>query len=116
MTIEYLTPDWPAPANVAAGTTLRGADAPENAIYLNQVHGATVVDAADVRAASSPVDADAVVGRETGDQPRQRGEHRQVAPVVSSSIGKAEEFSLPLFFRPRHLAMSRRQKMRALDG
>lgn len=65
-----IRPDWLAPANVVAGTTL--VDTPDDAlpaglVLLNQVHGARVVAIADVRAAADPTDADAVTGREAGD-------------------------------------------------
>ncbi len=66
---SIITPDWPAPANVAAGTTTR--QTPDGALpgewrYLNQVHGAKVVPIAQVRAAAAVVDADAVTGRGPG--------------------------------------------------
>jgi len=65
-----ITPDWPAPQNIAAGTTLRDAEGnavPEGARFLRQVHGATVVAAGQVRSAAGPLDADAVTGHEAGD-------------------------------------------------
>ena len=62
-----ITPDWPAPPGIDAGTTTRGAEPPSGAVYLNQVHGATVVGIADVRAAAGLLDADAVAGRSAGD-------------------------------------------------
>ncbi len=65
-----ITPDWPAPPNVVAGTSTRQApdDAlPQDLQFLNQVHGATVVTIEQVRRASSPIDADAVTGRAPGD-------------------------------------------------
>lgn len=68
--MTVITPDWPAPANVAAGTTTRlvpdGA-LPQELQFLNQVHGARVVSVADVRAANAPLDADAVTGNQPGD-------------------------------------------------
>lgn len=64
---DIIRPDWPAPQNIVAGTAVRGSDAPEGAVYLNQVHGAHVVSIADVRGASGPVDADAVIGVNAGD-------------------------------------------------
>lgn len=70
MTEGLITPDWPAPKNVVAGTTTRHAAAdtlPEGVIFLNQVHGASVVTAEQVRRSDEPVDADAVVGFESGD-------------------------------------------------
>ena len=65
-----ITPDWPAPENVVAGTTMRTAAddlLPEGVSFLNQVHGATVVTAETVRGSQEAVDADAVVGFEPGD-------------------------------------------------
>ena len=62
-----ITPDWPAPRNVVAGTTMRGEDAPLDAVFLNQVHGARVVTIKDIRSATSLLDADAVTGNRAGD-------------------------------------------------
>jgi YfiH family protein len=65
-----ITPDWPAPANVVAGTTTRDTqrgELPENLRYLNQVHGAVVVPADAVRNAEQPLDADAVTGQQPGE-------------------------------------------------
>lgn len=65
-----ITPDWPAPQAVTAGTTTRNAAAerlPGGVRFLNQVHGATVVTAGEVRQSKEPLDADAVVGHEPGD-------------------------------------------------
>jgi YfiH family protein len=64
-----IVPDWPAPAAVIAGTTTRAtADdgLPPGIRFLSQVHGATVVTVETVRAASRPVEADAVTGRGAG--------------------------------------------------
>lgn len=65
-----IRPEWPAPDNVLAGTTL--VDTPDDALpsglaLLNQVHGSRVVTIDEVRAAAGPTDADAVTGHETGD-------------------------------------------------
>jgi YfiH family protein len=70
MTIPVIQADWPAAANVVAGTTTRIAsdDAlPPGIRYLNQVHGASVVPVVSIRESDEPVDADAVFGRERGD-------------------------------------------------
>ncbi len=70
MTAAILQVDWPAPENVIAGSTTRAAsaaDLPAGTRFLNQVHGATVVTSANVRAAGEPLDADAVTGTEPGD-------------------------------------------------
>lgn len=65
-----ITPDWPAPANVVAGTSTKLAPddmLPSELQYLNQVHGATVVPIETVREAQGRVDADAVTGSRRGD-------------------------------------------------
>ncbi len=51
MSGAWIRADWPAPHNVTAGTTLRSTDfdalgIPGEPCWLNQVHGAAVVDAA----------------------------------------------------------------------
>ena len=68
--MSIITPDWPAPPNVVAGTSTKLAPdgvLPRELQYLNQVHGATVVPIANVREASGPIDADAVTGSSPGD-------------------------------------------------
>lgn len=70
MMLSLIDADWPAPANVVAGTTTRVATddvLPPGIRYLNQVHGASIASAAATRDADEPVDADAVIGREQGD-------------------------------------------------
>lgn len=65
-----ITPDWPAPTNVIAGTTTRNSDRtalPGDLYYLNQVHGAVVVPIDALRQADEPLDADAVMGYQPGD-------------------------------------------------
>lgn len=65
-----ITPEWPAPPNIVAGTSTKlAADGvlPPGLRYLNQVHGATVVPIATVRETPGPVDADAVTGSSPGD-------------------------------------------------
>ena len=67
---SIITPDWPAPSNVVAGTTTRNAEdgvLPQDLQYLNQVHGAVVVAAGAIRDADKPLDADAITGQEPGD-------------------------------------------------
>ena len=52
--MEVITPDWPAPSNVVAGTATKLVPEgmlPHELQYLNQVHGADVVPIAEVRAA-----------------------------------------------------------------
>jgi len=66
----FITPDWPAPANVVAGSTTRNSasgELPEGLRCLNQVHGAVVVPAAALRDAAEPPDADAVTARRAGE-------------------------------------------------
>ena len=65
-----ITPDWPAPASVLAGSTTRDSETgllPEGLLILNQVHGAVVVPAAALRDANEALDADAVTGQAPGD-------------------------------------------------
>ena len=65
-----IIPDWPAPPNIVAGTTIIGTrddELPRGIRWLNQVHGARVVTIADARAAGEPLDADAVTGNSAGD-------------------------------------------------
>ena len=62
--------DWPAPANVIAGSTTRSTadhDLPPDMRFLHQVHGAAVVTSARVRESATALDADAVTGSEPGD-------------------------------------------------
>ena len=68
--MEIITPEWPAPPDVVAGTTTR--QVPDGALpaelqFLNQVHGDRVVPIATVREADAPIDADAVTGHASGD-------------------------------------------------
>ena len=64
-----IRPEWPAPGNILAGTTL--VDTPDDALpagiaLLNQVHGARVVSIDEVHAAIDPLDADGVIGFAAG--------------------------------------------------
>ncbi len=68
--MSIITPDWPAPANVVAGTSTKLASdgaLPGELRFLHQVHGATVVPVEAVRTAPDPIDADAVTGCAPGD-------------------------------------------------
>jgi len=70
MTLPIIQADWPAPSNVVAGTTTRVAPdgvLPPELQYLNQVHGTSVASVAILRESPGPVDADAVIGHESGD-------------------------------------------------
>lgn len=65
----WIRADWPAPAGVKAGTTLRGTDIaaldlPGTPCWLEQVHG---IDVVDVDSYASPPVADASIGRRPGD-------------------------------------------------
>lgn len=69
MIADWIAADWPAPDGVVAGTTLRTGSLASlqltgDPCWLNQVHGADVVVADRYDA---PPDADACVGRQTGD-------------------------------------------------
>lgn len=67
---SIITPDWPVPANIVAGTTTKLAPdgvLPRELHFLNQVHGATVVPIEAVREAAGPIEADAVTGCSPGD-------------------------------------------------
>lgn len=69
MSNAWISADWPVPKHVLAGTTLRDGDASEPAFpgapcWLHQVHGSDVID---VGRFESPPDADASVGRKSGD-------------------------------------------------
>lgn len=69
MSADWIAANWPAPASIIAGTTLRHGDIaslelPGEPCWLNQVHGANVIA---VGPYESPPDADASVGRKAGD-------------------------------------------------
>lgn len=68
MSVDWIRADWAAPRNVIAGTTLRSTvfdalEIPGEPCWLNQVHGANVVDAG---AHDSRPDADASVSGDAG--------------------------------------------------
>ena len=68
--MAIITPEWPAPSNVIAGTTTKQVPdeaLPAELVFLNQVHGDRVVPIAAVRDADAPLDADAVFGDAPGD-------------------------------------------------
>lgn len=69
MKTDWMAADWPAPESVFAGTVLRNGDTaalslPGEPCWLQQVHGADVVDAGQY---DEPPHADASVGRQPGD-------------------------------------------------
>ncbi len=70
MSDRVLPADWPAPANIVAGTTAREgdeSDLPAEPSWLQQVHGnrAVVLGSSDFDGAEPA--ADAVIGRQSGD-------------------------------------------------
>jgi YfiH family protein len=69
MSADWIRADWPAPANIVAGTTLRTANLaslglPGEPCWLKQVHGSEVVTAGRF---DEPPAADASIGRKAGD-------------------------------------------------
>lgn len=65
-----ITPEWPAPPNVVAGTTTKLAPddvLPAGLQYLKQVHGSRAVSIDAVRSSPVPVEADAVIAGRRGD-------------------------------------------------
>lgn len=68
MSDGWLRADWPAPAGVIAGTTLRDSryELPAAAPQLQQVHGTTVVRAGSAVFESGPPDADAIIADTPG--------------------------------------------------
>lgn len=66
MSEQYLTPNWPAPSNVVAMTTLRDTNVaklnlPSNPVWLKQVHGANVVNAEYLAGLDTIAEADASI-------------------------------------------------------
>jgi len=64
MSSERIRADWPAPANIVAGTTTRAGglgELPGEPLWLNQVHGATVLRSDDPTFGGGPPDADASI-------------------------------------------------------
>ena len=68
MNDDWICADWPAPAGIIAGTTLRDSsyELPAEAQILNQVHGTTVVKARSALFESGTPDADAIVADTPG--------------------------------------------------
>ena len=67
---RMISPDWPAPAQIVAGTTTLAT--PEEALpagiaYLRQVHGSEVITLDALRRAAQPLEADAVIADAPGD-------------------------------------------------
>lgn len=69
MSAGWIRADWPAPAGIVAGTTLRDSEyrLPAQPQWLNQVHGARVVHARSPVFAEGPPAADAIVADQPGD-------------------------------------------------
>lgn len=64
MSVEWVRADWPAPANIIAGTTTRAKgvnELPSEPIFLNQVHGADVLKVGEPAFDSGPPNADALI-------------------------------------------------------
>jgi len=64
MSTDWIHADWPAADNIVAGTTTRESgmpDLPAEPLWLNQVHGATVLSAGDQSFGDVPPDADALI-------------------------------------------------------
>ena len=64
MSVDWIRADWPVPATIVAGTTLRASGAselPSEPLWLNQVHGATVLRSDDPAFGENPPDADASI-------------------------------------------------------
>ncbi len=70
MSTEWIQAKWPVARNIVAGTTTRDSgmpDLPAEPLWLNQVHGATVLSAADPLFAGLPPDADALIATRAHD-------------------------------------------------
>jgi len=70
MSDNWLHAEWPAPANIIAGTTLRqgsASDLPVAPQWLHQVHGTGVVRAGSSDFDHGPPDADAIIANRPGD-------------------------------------------------
>ena len=70
MSADWIRAEWPAPTNIVAGTTTRKGDIstlPGEPIWLNQVHGATVLRTSDPAFSHGPPDADAVITANAGE-------------------------------------------------
>lgn len=69
MPTDHIAADWPAPASVVAGTTIRGSNyvLPAEPQWLRQVHGTRVVHVGSADFAGGPPEADAVIGGRPGD-------------------------------------------------
>lgn len=70
MSDNLLHAEWPAPANIIAGTTLRqgsASDLPVAPQWLHQVHGTGVVRAGSSDFDHGPPDADAIIANRPGD-------------------------------------------------
>lgn len=69
MSERVLRAEWSAPANIVAGTTLRGGgedDLPASPQWLQQVHGARVVELGTADFSDGEPQADAVLARQAG--------------------------------------------------
>ncbi len=70
MSSDWIHAEWPVADFVVAGTTTRESgmpDIPAEPLWLNQVHGATVLNAGDPVFGDLPPDADAVIATKAND-------------------------------------------------
>lgn len=69
MSAGYLSADWPAPANITAGTTLRDSlcGLPAEPKWLHQVHGNRVVHVGSTDFRAGAPHADAIIANRKGD-------------------------------------------------
>ena len=70
----WIAADWPAAANISAGSSTRGtdlddlfADVGSEPRWLHQVHGATVVDSSEVAFEKGPPEADGIISSRRGE-------------------------------------------------
>jgi len=70
MSADWIHAEWPVAENIVAGTTTRDSgtpDLPAEPLWLNQVHGATVLSASDPVFGDLPPDADALIATKAND-------------------------------------------------
>ena len=70
MSTDWIHADWPAAENIVAGTTTRESEIPylpAKPLWLNQVHGATVLSVSDPSFGDAPPDADALIATKVND-------------------------------------------------
>ena len=70
MSTDWIHADWPVAENIVAGATTRESglpDLPAEPLWLNQVHGTTVLSAGDPAFGDMPPDADAIIASKAHD-------------------------------------------------